>query len=383
MKLVAYRFGLTLGAIIVGILLVFLLTYLGQKSSGPIDDALVAVGKGVSSYESEVILNNRQHTRSKSLLWFDTIRNNPALLKIEGKLLLGAYDNETSETYQSIVELEDSLHTKLPFIHLYTAWGSKPEEQFPYDRIMAIREIGSMPVITWEPWLADFDAQAFPAINPIPAKRDKNCLKYISRGDYDAYIDAWAKEAKAVQFPIFVRLGHEMNDPYRYPWGPQNNKAEDYIAAWRHVVKRFRDLGATNVLWVWSPHPAYGYFDAYYPGSAYVDWVGVGTLNYGTVAPWSKWWTFDEIFGHYYADLSKYQKPIMLTEFGSLSIGGDRAKWYSDALKAMPLKYKAVKSVIFFHSSNDNTTTYKALNWYVKDDSGAVKAIVEALELGK
>ena len=166
-----------------------------------------------------------------------------------------------------------------------------------------------------------------------------------------------------------------MNDPYRYPWGPQNNSPEDYIAAWRHVVDRFKANGVTNVLWVWSPHPAYKNYDLYYPGDKYVDWVGAGTLNYGTVASWSQWYTFDDIFGKYYPQFARYNKPIMISEFGSLATGGNREAWYKDALTAMPVKYPLIKSVIFFHVSNDNTTTNKALNWYIKYDREITRAV--------
>ena len=77
--------------------------------------------------------------------------------------------------------------------------------------------------------------------------------------------------------PLFIRFGHEMNDPYRYSWGPQNNTPEDFIAAWKHMVDYFKAEGVDNVIWVWSPHIAYGLFEEYYPGDDYVDWVGVGT----------------------------------------------------------------------------------------------------------
>jgi beta-mannanase len=166
-----------------------------------------------------------------------------------------------------------------------------------------------------------------------------------------------------------------MKDPYRYPSGPQNNPAVEFIAAWRHVHKIFRAEGANNVIWVWSPHPAYGFFDAYYPGDDYVDYVGVGTLNYGTVATWSKWWTFSEIFGTYYHDLAHFKKPIMLTEFGCLAVGGDRAAWFREALMDMPVKYPAIKSLVFFHYSEDKTTTQQALNWYITDDEPTLKVI--------
>ena len=166
-----------------------------------------------------------------------------------------------------------------------------------------------------------------------------------------------------------------MNDPYRYPWGPQNNDPADYIAAWRHVVNRFRANGVKNVIWVWSPHPAYKNYDLYYPGDKYVDWVSAGTLNYGTVAAWSQWYTFDEIFGKYYPLFAKYKKPIMISEFGSLATGGNREKWFEDALTAMPVKYPLIKSIVFFHVSNDKTTTDKSLDWYIKYDHHITQTI--------
>jgi beta-mannanase len=170
-----------------------------------------------------------------------------------------------------------------------------------------------------------------------------------------------------------------MNDPYRYPWGPQNNKPEDFIAAWQHVVKRFRQQGANNVLWCWSPHPAYHPYAAFYPGHEYVDWIGITTLNYGTVASWSQWWSFDDIFGKCYNELSLYEKPLMLTEFGSLGIGGSKAQWFQQALDALHNKYPKVKSVVFFHNANDNTTTYKSIDWSFIYEKEVRDSIIQGL----
>jgi beta-mannanase len=211
-------------------------------------------------------------------------------------------------------------------------------------------------------------------------KRDKNGFADIANGVYDFYIKQWADEAKKIKSPIFVRVGHEMNDPYRYPWGPQNNSAKDFIAGWRHIHDVFRKEGADNIIWIWSPHPAYGYFRDFYPGDFYVDYVGSGTLNYGTVASWSKWWSFKDIFGKFYKQLASFNKPIMLTEFGSLAIGGKRDEWFAEALDSLPQQYPAIKSVVFFHFSDDKTTTQQTLNWYFKDDTASVKAIKKAVK---
>ncbi len=377
MKKIVFRFAMLIAALLLGIFLVTGLTFMGNESLGPVEDFFVKVGSGITTLEDKFILNKREKTRSKALKWFDEYRSDTNKINNPDKFLFGAYDNRVSETFQSIVALEDSLEMAFPLVHIYTAWGSKPEERFPTAEANAIVEIGSMPVITWEPWLTDFDKSKMPGL-PDVDKRDKDGLKAIASGVYDFYIDKWAIDAKALNRLIFVRLGHEMNDPYRYPWGPQNNKPGDFIAAWKHVVDRCKIIGAKNVVWVWSPHPAYTHFDEYYPGDAYVDWVGLGTLNYGTVATWSQWWTFDEIFGKYYEQLAKYKKPIMIAEFGSLAVGGDRAKWYRDALTKLPLNYPAVKSLIFFHCSADNTTTYQTLSWYIKDDPAVTKTVIQA-----
>jgi hypothetical protein len=179
--------------------------------------------------------------------------------------------------------------------------------------------------------------------------------------------------------PILLRFAHEMNDPYRYPWGPQNNAPEEFIAAWRHVRERFDAAGADNVLWVWSPHVAYAGFEAFYPGDDAVDWVATGALNYGTVAPWSRWWTFAEIFGDRYPALAAFGKPIMLAEFGSLAVGGDRAEWYRQALADLPTLYPAVRSILFFHVAQDATVTYQTLDWSFVDDPDVVLAVRRAL----
>lgn len=370
----SYRFLYTFLALMAGVSIVLLLSYLGDRSRGPLSSFMDEAGTMVTKMENNIIINKRTDRRKVKLDWLQNMISNPELIRNPSVMLIGAYDNRTAESYESIITLEDALQTTFPFIHIYTAWGDKEEEKFPRRQVEAIAELGSVAVITWEPWLTDFDADKYPQL-PKPEKRDKGGLADIAKGKYDFYLNHWAEDAKTTGKLIFLRMGHEMNDPYRYPWGPQNNTPRDYVAAWRHVHKIFTSKGVNNVIWIWSPHPSYGYFDAFYPGDEYVDYVGVNVLNYGTAVTWSKWWTFKEIFGQHYLELAKYQKPIMITEFGCLSVGGDRAKWFSEALAALPTEYPAVKSILFFHFSNDKTTTQKAVDWTFDDDQPTLKAV--------
>ncbi len=369
-----FRIITTLVAIVLAIGIVLFLSYAGKKSKGPIEDLVSGAGEAVQKVEDDIIISEREDKRSDKLEWLNVYKSNPSMLRNPSKILLGAFDNQNTESFESSINLEDTLKTTFPLIHIYTAWGSKTEQQFPELKVKAILEMGSIPVITWEPWLTAFDSEKFPGLRPSD-KRDLGGLLDIAAGKYDSYLKKWARAAAKINQPIFLRLGHEMNDPYRYPWGPQNNTAKDFIAAWQHVHNVFRQQGAGNVVWVWSPHPAYGFFNDYYPGNNYVDYVGIGTLNYGTVASWSKWYSFGEIFGRHYKELAVFNKPMILTEFGSLKVGGKRSEWFADALHNLPKKFPFIKAVLFFHFSDDKTTTQQVINWYIINDTATIKTI--------
>lgn len=374
------RIAATIMAVILGLLIVIAIVFAGDQTRGPLENFFTSLGTTVKNVEHYFILQKREKKRADKLAWFNTYKQNLDSLKNPSVIMLGTFDNETTESFEPIINLEDSLHTTFPLIHLFTAWGSKPEEQFPKLQVETILALGSLPVITWEPWLVDFDEEAYPNLRPVK-ERDKGGLADIARGEYDPYIVGWAEEVAKLKEPLFLRVGHEMNDPYRYPWGPQNNTAQDFIDAWKHIRQLFDSVGATNVIWVWSPHPAFGWYEAFYPGDDYVDYVGITALNYGAVANWSQWWSFDEIAGTYYPQLAAFNKPIMISEFGSLAVGGSRSDWYAEGLKAIPEKYPLVKSVLFFHFSSDNTTTEQTLNWYFIDDTATTLAIINQISL--
>lgn len=352
----------------------FLLTSLSTESRGPLAELGIRLGSAFGSIEHSLRGKLSGPGRSGSLAWFEPMRTNRDSLANPSRILLGAYDSGIPRTLDGVVTLENATGQTYPLIQIYSAWGDKPEQQFPVKLAISIWDMGSVPVITWEPWLTDFSNALHTGI-PLRDKRDSHGLRDVTAGVYDFYIDAWARDAARFGHPILVRLGHEMNDPYRYPWGPQNNTNLEFIDAWKHVVTRFRAVGARNVLWVWSPHVAYKYWETYYPGGEYVDWVATGALNYGPIAQWSEWWTFAEIFGQKYPMLASFHKPIMVAEFGSLGVGGNRAQWYSAALRDIPVKYPAVKALLFFNVKDDQTVTYQKVDWTISSDSATLQSV--------
>jgi hypothetical protein len=356
---------------------VLILTAFSSAASGPIGTALDRLATAVRSLEHQLRERTRAPGRRSRLDWFDPYRREASRLRRPDVVLLGAYANDPTDTLQGVMALERALDTTLPLVQIYTAWGDGPEHRFPVRTATTIWNLGSVPVVTWEPWLTVFEAARHPHL-PLPDARDPHGLAAVARGDYDFYVDAWAADAAAFGRPIFVRLAHEMNDPYRYPWGPQHNTKEEFVAAWRRIVDRFRAAGAHNVIWVWSPHVAYEYWELYFPGEAYVDWAATGVLNFGPIAQWSRWWTIADIFGSKHEALAAFGKPVMIAEFGSLAVGGDRAGWYADALTDLPSRYPLVRAVLFFEVTSDRTVTYQAIDWSIRSDPAVLEAVRRA-----
>jgi hypothetical protein len=142
--------------------------------------------------------------------------------------------------------------------------------------------------------------------------------KDIAADRLDGYIRQYARDLKSFADPVLIRLfGGEFNGSWWYGQSPRANPnltAARFVAAWRRVVDIFREVGAANVSFAWIPvvyPPApVDWVDsdiaAYYPGDAYVDWVGADT---GDFAPPS--WLDSP-----YAFATSHAKPFFLAEFG-------------------------------------------------------------------
>ena len=348
-----------------------------------IGDRFSRVADYFSDRQAKALRTARATSRSEYLAPMQKTLDSVAAMRKPEKMLFGVYDGGFPNTFAGMEQLEAGLRYKFPIISFYSAWGDKPTQQFPVRMAETVHRMGSVPLITWEPWVVDFDPRIRKNLPPV-AEREYASLQAIARGDYDFYIVEWAKAAAAFGHPLMIRFAHEMNDPYRYPWGPQNgNRPEDFIAAWRHVHLVFQKMGATNVLWIWSPHISMPWFEYYYPGPEYVDWIGVGVLNYGDVASWSRWWSFHQILEKAYPSLLQFNKPIMISEFGSLASGGDMAEWYRQAFYHLEHTYsRGVRAIVFFNQPNDITISPNfPLNWSLTQSPKASEVV--AGEIGR
>lgn len=292
--------------------------------------------------------------------------------------LAGAYDGGLPRSTSGIEQLEAAIGRPFEIVSIYQAWGDRTEHLFPRQLTEEISAIGSVPMITWEPWVTEFDGGVRTQLRPLP-QRETRCLDDIASGEYNFYVSAWARAAREYGRPFFLRFGHEMNNAYRYPWGPQNgNTPASFIRAWRQLHEAFRAEGASNVIWVWSPHIGRDDFPQYYPGDDVVDWTATGVLNYGTAMPWSRWWSFDELFGPHYGALAQPGKPIMIAELGTLANGGSREAWYRDTFAAIE-RYPAIRAVVLFHQAADATISAAPISWGILDSPAAIGSVKTGL----
>ena len=136
-------------------------------------------------------------------------------------------------------------------------------------------------------------------------------ISAIADGTYDQYLRSYADGVRAYGHAVVIGFGHEMNAPW-YSWGYGHVKPAEFVAAWRHVVTIFRQEGADNVTWLWtvqSDQPGTGPIRDWWPGDAYVTWVGIDGffVHRGD--------TFAQVFGPTIAQVHQLtSKQILISE---------------------------------------------------------------------
>jgi beta-mannanase len=225
----------------------------------------------------------------------------------------------------------------------YVSWENSQELNSVITRIRAHQRV---PLVTIEPFTtASGDPQ--------------QVLQETVAGLNDVTIaeNAGIIKAHAPQV-VLVRFAHEMELVGNYPWSQKD--ADLYIKAYRYYVDFFRKEGVNNVEWVWAPA---GNPNAapYYPGSEYVDYIGVSILGF------EDW---DLKFGHkegrsfqsVFSErlwLLEFRKPIIITELGvTPSASRNEAgkikyqyEWLWNAWEAW-YYYPNLRGIVYFNAIN-------------------------------
>lgn len=231
-------------------------------------------------------------------------------------------------------------------------------------KIANIESHHTTPMVTWQLFKSGWSGSAI-------------TFPDIIAGRYDSNLRQAAQLAKGLPFEVLIRFAHEMNGDW-YPWRPggeSGNVGTNYVDAWRHIVSIFRQEGASNVKWVWSPNVDYGNypFAQYFPGDEWVDYVALDGYNWGTSGVGvNKWQNLNEVFAPSYAKLTQMStKPVMIAETSSSESGGDKAAWIRQGfLRTIPEKFPRVAAVVWFDRSQE-------LDWRVNSSSTSLAAYRE------
>jgi hypothetical protein len=271
----------------------------------------------------------------------------------------GAYidfgNSEDKITLEAIEKYEKMVGKPQAIIASSSFWG---ELNFPTKNVQLIARHGAIPLIFWSPWDRPYVQETAP---------DRFSLEEILAGKWDAYIDQWAIAAKGTNIPILVSWGLEMNGNW-FPWagyfygGEKPGKTgltgpELYKKAYRYVVDRVRARGAVNISWGFHanhftyPQDAWNRMSEYYPGSEYVDWLGLSV--YGKQFGDDEWASFEDVMEAGYEEICRLDpdKPLVVAEYGvgEFPSDGDKALWLSEALSLLKSRYTRVKGAVYWH----------------------------------
>ncbi|KRF28119.1 stalk domain-containing protein [Paenibacillus sp. Soil787] len=242
---------------------------------------------------------------------------------------LGVYSEQDPKVGNIFTKMETVYGKKHAIYLAYAHWG----QGFPATYAKRAKDAGGALQIAWEP---------------------DDGLDPVTDG---TYLRKWAQDAKAAGIPIFLRFAGEMNGA----WVKWHGNPAQYIAKFRMLHDVFAD-DAPNVAMVWSPGdvPAND-IDPYYPGDAYVDWVGVslyiepyenGNPSLPSMISTSSVERLTRLYNTY-----SDRKPLMLSETGvphyAHSADEDFTEWAKLNLQRlyeiMPYKYPRLKAITYFN----------------------------------
>jgi hypothetical protein len=214
--------------------------------------------------------------------------------KYYGAAIEGAPNSvEPVEAYAKMTGKQPNL------LEYYAAWG----DGFDASGVRKAWKEGALTLMSWEPFDTTFAD--------------------IAAGKSDAYLKKYATAVRKLNLPVVIDFADEFNGHWE-KWGTEYATPQQFVAAWRHIHDTFADVGASNVIWAWAPNiinPVKKVqLKPYYPGDAYVDWVGF--VGYWTIDQDN---AFGSVFGPTIDEVRTFtKKPILLLETAAMA--GERRR---------------------------------------------------------
>jgi glycosyl hydrolase family 26 len=273
---------------------------------------------------------------------------------------------------------------------VFAPWSISWHDGLPFPRadVIALWRKGYVPQIR----LFNFPVQDYapvaqpPPPGPIPSSA-------IAAGEHDVELRRFAAAARATNIPIMFSFDGEMTAAH--PWGGRFDGGgattgygdptwpdgpEHFRDAYRRIVTIFRDEGATNVTFIFSPNSVSGYaagdywepwerFRWYYPGDEYMDWIGLSVYSEkifqtGPNESFEGKLAVGDMPGYEgpYAEITALgSKPLAINEMGLNRMPSEQAKaqWVTDASAVL---------------QSGRYPRIKAINWWAQNKGGEYDA---------
>ena len=261
--------------------------------------------------------------------------------------LVGVYEPGAPGSWSQIAEFTDATGVKPTIVVYYSPWNEPFSTSFAQT--------------AW-----DHDAYVLVQLQPNGVT-----LSSIAAGGSDTYLRSFADAVAAVGHPVILSFGHEMNGTW-YSWGYGHASPAMFVAAWRHVVRLFRAVGAANVTWLWTVNSIQGASSSlsqWWPGAAWVNWTGIaGYYSRATD-------TFSSVFGSTIADIRAFSSAPLLISETAVGTTTDRESQI-DALFA-GVRAERLAGVVWFDAAQHAGLYHQ--DWRLEDDPYALAAFTTAV----
>lgn len=297
--------------------------------------------------------------------------NNILPPKTTGALLGTFGDGSWDQQKSQWVSRESSIGRQFDFYALHYA---APTDACDYGGIYAPYAGGR------EAWVVD--RGAIPVINWTHGWT----IDAVNAGTADACLRAVARRAAAFGHRHLLRIYWEFNGG----WFRWSGSGQPFIDAWQRTVRIFKEEGATNVGFVWSPDGGYRdkAFESY-PGDEWVDWAGVSLYNMNKEGAWCSpydsgpWCEAAHVLSHdpvnypTIYDVYSERKPFILGENGSVEdplSPGRKAQWFRNAREQIKTCCPNLRAISYF---DVDLTATEGFNWRLDTSSSALEAFRE------
>ena len=196
-------------------------------------------------------------------------------------------------------------------------------------------------------------------------------LASIAAGSSDAYLRSYARAVVGFGHPVILSFGHEMNGTW-YSWGYGHTAPATFVAAWRHVVRVFRAAGAANVTWLWTVNSIQGASSSlsqWWPGAAWVNWIGVAGYFYLATD------SFSSVFASTIAEIRTFSSaPVLIAE---TAVGTTTDRESQIGALFAGVRAARLAGVVWFDAAQHAGLYHQ--DWRLEDDPYALAAFTAAV----